>query len=241
MTAARARPAPEATSTARPAPESTSTARPAAEATSTAGAGALAIPGSEPYPWPFDGGTSAGRTAVLLVAVQRGLAQRCPQSDAALAVMATVTTAARSWGATVLRTRHASSPGQGRPGVLSSWGQPAWDLLEDPAGDQVVDAFGVDGFAGSPLAENLAGAEIDHLLVCGLGLEGPVHSTLRSANDRGFECLLVIDGCAAMDPTLAGAAVGMIEMSGGIFGAVAPSERVLSALVAAGPSGHAHA
>ncbi len=77
--------------------------------------------------------------------------------------------------------------------------------------------------------------------MCGLGLEGPVHSTLRSANDRGFECLLVIDGCAAMDPTVADAAIRMIEMSGGIFGAVAQSELVLSGLVTAGLPGHTHA
>jgi nicotinamidase-related amidase len=88
----------------------------------------------------------------------------------------------------------------------------------------------MDGFAGSPLAERLAGTGVDHLLVCGLGLEGPVHSTLRSANDRGLECLLVIDGCAAANPSLAEPAVRIIEMSGGIFGAVATSDDVLSAL-----------
>jgi nicotinamidase-related amidase len=60
-------------------------------------------------------------------------------------------------------------------------------------------------------------------------MEGPVHSTMRSANDRGLECLLVIDGCAPLDPTLAEAGVRIIEMSGGIFGAVAPSQAVLSA------------
>jgi nicotinamidase-related amidase len=110
-------------------------------------------------------------------------------------------------------------------------------LLDDPAGDTVVDAFGVDGFAGSPLAERLAGDGLDHLLVCGLGLEGPVHSTLRSANDRGLECLLVIDGCAAMDPNLADPAVQIVEMSGGIFGAVATSAHVLSGLGAVGLPG----
>ena len=80
------------------------------------------------------------------------------------------------------------------------------------------------------MAEYLAGGGIDHLLVCGLGLEGPVHSTLRSANDRGLECLLVIDACAPVDGALADAAVRIIEMSGGIFGAVATSEAVLTAL-----------
>jgi nicotinamidase-related amidase len=134
----------------------------------------------------------------------------------------------------VVRTRHARSPAQRRPGALSPFGEPTWELLDDPGDDIVVDAFGVDGFAGSPLAERLAGAGCDHLLVCGLGLEGPVPSTLRSANDRGLECLLVIDGCAAVDPNLADPAVRIIEMSGGIFGAVATSSNVLSGLTAAG-------
>jgi nicotinamidase-related amidase len=101
--------------------------------------------------------------------------------------------------------------------------------------DCVVDAFGVDGFTGSPLAEQLAGLDVDHLLLCGLGLEGPVHSTMRSANDRGLECLLVVDACASLDPSVADAAVRMIEMSGGIFGAVAPSSEVRRALTLTGP------
>ena len=143
--------------------------------------------------------------------------------------MAAITVAARSWGATVVATRHAASPPSGAPGILPGFGQATWELLAGRDPDAVVDAFGVDGFSGSPLAECLAGLDVDHLLVCGLGLEGPVHSTLRSANDRGLECLLVIDGCAPLDPSLAGAGVRIIEMSGGIFGAVADAEAVLTA------------
>jgi nicotinamidase-related amidase len=144
--------------------------------------------------------------------------------------MAAVTMAARLWGAKVVATRHAASPAQRRPGVLPEWGDAEWELLAGLSPDAVVDAFGVDGFSGSPLAECLAGLDVDHLLICGLGLEGPVHSTMRSANDRGLECLLVIDGCAPLDATLAGPGVRIIEMSGGIFGAVADSEAVLAGL-----------
>jgi len=77
----------------------------------------------------------------------------------------------------------------------------------------------------------LRAAGATHLLVAGHGLEGPVHSTLRSANDRGYECLLVIDACSPLDPGLAGAARSMVEMSGGIFGAVGTTADVLAALV----------
>ncbi len=129
-----------------------------------------------------------------------------------------------------MATRHAASPAQRRPTILPGYGAGPWELLAGVQPDAVVDAFGVDGFSGSPLAECLAGLDVDHLLICGLGLEGPVHSTLRSANDRGLECLVVIDGCAPLDPTLGGPGVRIIEMSGGIFGAVAESSSVLAAL-----------
>ncbi len=128
--------------------------------------------------------------------------------------------------------RHPSrrSPAQRRPGILPEYGHDGWELLAGLTPDAVVDAFGVDGFSASPLAECLAGFAVDDLLICGLALEGPVHSTMRSANDRGLECLLVIDGCAPLDPTLAGPGVRIIEMSGGIFGAVADSVAVLAGL-----------
>jgi biuret amidohydrolase len=190
----------------------------------------LAVPGSQPYPWPYDGAAWADRTALLLVAVQAGVAPLCPDAGAAVAVMAAVGAAARGWGAHVVATRHAASPAQPRPGVLPPYGRAPWELLAGLTPDVVVDAFGVDGFSGSPLAECLVGLGVDHLLICGLGLEGPVHSTLRSANDRGLECLLVIDGCAPLDPRLADAGVRIIEMSGGIFGAVATGDAVLHAL-----------
>jgi nicotinamidase-related amidase len=198
------------------------------------GPAGLAVPSSEPYPWPYDGAAAARHTALVVVAAQEGLVPRCADADAAVAVIGQMTAAARGWGATIIATRHAASPAQHRPGVLPGAGTKAWELLGtvDDA-DTVIDAFGVDGFAGSPLAEYLAGRDIDHLLICGLGLEGPVHSTLRSANDRGLECLLVIDGCACLDATMAAAGVRMIEMSGGIFGAVAPSSAVITRLAAA--------
>jgi biuret amidohydrolase len=183
-----------------------------------------------PYPWPYDGAVGADRCALLLVAVQAGVAPLCPDAAAALGVMAALTVAAREWGATVVATRHAASPAQPRPGVLPAYGQAPWELLAGLTPDAVVDAFGVDGFSGSPLAECLVGRGVDHLLICGLGLEGPVHSTLRSANDRGLECLLVIDGCAPLNANLADAGVRIIEMSGGIFGAVATGDAVLAAL-----------
>jgi nicotinamidase-related amidase len=57
-----------------------------------------------------------------------------------------------------------------------------------------------------------------------------VHSTLRSANDTGYECLLVADACSAHDPALVASSISSVEMSGGIFGAIGTTDAVLAAL-----------
>ena len=98
------------------------------------------------------------------------------------------------------------------------------------AGSSVVTAAGIDAFYGSPLDPVLRSRRTDLLLLVGLGLETTVHSTMRSANDRGFECLLVVDACAPLDPDAVPNAVSMVEMSGGIFGAVGLTDPVLAAL-----------
>ena len=67
-------------------------------------------------------------------------------------------------------------------------------------------------------------------VVAGHGLEGPVHSTMRGANDMGYECLLVLDAATVLVPGLAGPSRSMVEMSGGIFGAVGRSADVVAAL-----------
>ena len=86
----------------------------------------------------------------------------------------------------------------------------------------------IDTTTGTGSSARAAGR--DHLLLAGFGLEAPVHSTLRSANDRGYECLLLLDACAPLDPSLTPASRSMIEMSGGIFGAVGTVGALLGAL-----------
>jgi nicotinamidase-related amidase len=116
--------------------------------------------------------------------------------------------------------------------------QPVSDPSGTPSGvtgsgaDLVLEAAGVDGFFGSCLDATLRGIGADQLLLTGAGLETCVHSTMRSANDRGYECLLVLDACVPYRPDLVPAARSHVEMSGGIFGAVGHTTDVLAAYAA---------
>jgi len=99
-----------------------------------------------------------------------------------------------------------------------------------PDRDAIVTAGATNAFHASELDDVLRGAGTNDLIVAGWGLEGPVHSTMRAANDRGYECLLVPDACVPLDPSLAASACSMVQFSGGIFGAWAASEYVLELL-----------
>ena len=74
----------------------------------------------------------------------------------------------------------------------------------------------------------------DTLVFGGLGLETAVYSTMTGANDRGYECLALIDACAPHDPAVAERALSSITMSGGIFGAVGTSAALCAALAVPG-------
>lgn len=93
-----------------------------------------------------------------------------------------------------------------------------------------ISAGGTSAFYASPLDDLLCGLRRTDLFITGWGLEGPVHSTMRAANDRGYECLLIEDASIPHDASLVESAISMIEFSGGIFGAHAKVNDVLSAL-----------
>lgn len=182
---------------------------------------------SEPYPWPWDG-LDPHRLALVLVGWDAHWAARARDGDGAVAAaqanVAHLAGAVRGVGGVVVRTVH-PVPRRAPEGL------PAPAPLEAPPGATVA-AAGIDGYRGSGLEAWLRARGRDQLLLAGHGLEGPVHSTLRSANDRGDECLLVPDACTSLAPDLAASAASQVCMSGGIFGAVGATADVLAALAA---------
>ena len=80
------------------------------------------------------------------------------------------------------------------------------------------------------MAQILANREIKTLVVCGVTLEVCVHTTVREANDRGYDCLVLEDCTGSYFPEFQAAGIAMIKAQGGIFGWVAPSTALLAAL-----------
>jgi len=189
---------------------------------------------SDPYPWPYDDRLDGDRLALLITGAQVHWLARSTEVTSVLATLTRLAVAVRRAGGTCLAIRHGVSPSlaaTGRRPHLPAVGTDAWQLgLGDLRVDHVVDASGLDGFTGSELDPLLHHLGRDHLLLGGFASEATVDSTLRSANDRGFECLVVTDGCAPFDPVLGARAHSSVTMSGGIFGAIGRSDAVIAAL-----------
>jgi nicotinamidase-related amidase len=118
----------------------------------------------------------------------------------------------------------------GRLLVIGEPGHAIVAALAPRAGELVIDKPGKGAFYNTALQAELQGRGIHQLVVMGVTTEVCVQTTLREANDRGHDCLLVEDACASYFPEFHAATLAMITAQGGIVGWVAPAAAVLAAL-----------
>jgi nicotinamidase-related amidase len=133
------------------------------------------------------------------------------------------------------RSRRAGA-GIGDPGPCGrplTRGEPGWQIIPELAplpGETVVDKPGKGAFYATDLDQILRTRGIRNLIVTGVTTDCCVQSTMRDANDRGYECLLLEDCCAATEIANHEAQVEMFKLCGGHYGSVSTSDAVLAVI-----------
>jgi len=214
---------------------------------------------AEPYAFEFDPATTAlviidmQRDFVLPGGFGEKLGNDTSLLLAAVEPTHRVLTKARETGMFVIHTREGHRPDLsdcppakldrgapsmriGDPGafgrilIRGEYGHDIIDELQPLPGEEVIDKPGKGAFYATDLSEILEKSGIRRLIVTGVTTEVCVHTTVREANDRGYECLVLADCVGSYFPEFQRVGLQMIAAQGGIFGWVAPSPDVITAI-----------
>ncbi len=212
---------------------------------------------ADPHPWPRDGKTPTTSCALIVVDMQHDYCFPGYYMDRAgydtrrlsepVERIRRVLSAARRSGMHVIYTRHGRAPGTGDADLApagesvdaspfprtAARGEPGWEIvpaLLPKATDTVIDKATCSAFVSGELDRLLRSRGIGHLALCGNTIDVCVHSTLRSAIDLGYECLLLADCCGAVDEGLHAWAIESVKVEDGVFGTVADAGAFIEAL-----------